>query len=148
MANFVHSVYAIVRRPIPVEVETWWVECCHCWRGQQVDRRGSLQDMSTGPRPHMVSQWYAWTAIVILALLFSKSLATRCFHSVVRPLPKKAELDDSHLKNYRPVSSIRGMSTLPFLSRLLERVVQNQLLRFDATLTVSTPSVLQHKLLW
>jgi len=61
-----------------------------------------------------------------LALLFTKSLATGCFpsvfkHAVVRPLPKKAELDDSQLINYRPVSN------LPFLSKLLERVVQNQL---------------------
>ena len=61
-----------------------------------------------------------------VALLFNKSLATGCFPSVfknavVRPLLKKVELDDSQLKNYRPVSN------LPFLSKLLERVVQNRL---------------------
>jgi len=53
-------------------------------------------------------------------------MATGCFpsvfkHAVVRPLLKKAELDDGQLKNYRPVSN------LPFLSKLLERVVQKWL---------------------
>ena len=56
-----------------------------------------------------------------LASLFSKSLASVFKHAAVRPLLKKAELDDSQLTNYRPVSN------LPFLSKLLERVVQNQL---------------------
>ena len=61
-----------------------------------------------------------------IALLFNKSLTTGCFPSVfknavVRPLLKKVELDDSQLKNYRPVSN------LPFLSKLLERVIQNRL---------------------
>jgi len=61
-----------------------------------------------------------------IALLFNKSLATVCFPSefkkaVVRPLLKKAELDASQLRNYRPVSN------LPFLSKLLERIIQNRL---------------------
>jgi len=59
-------------------------------------------------------------------LLLNKSLATGCFLSefkkaVVRPLLKKAELDASQLRNYRPVSN------LPFLSKLLEGIIQNRL---------------------
>ena len=40
---------------------------------------------------------------------------------MVGPLLKKVELDDSQLKNYRPVSN------LSFLSKLLEEAVQNRL---------------------
>jgi len=61
-----------------------------------------------------------------IALLSNKSLTTGCLPSefkqaVVRPLLKKSGLDSSLLKNYRPVS------TLSFLSKLLERVVQSRL---------------------
>ena len=61
-----------------------------------------------------------------IALLCNKSLTTGCFpaefkQAVVRPLLKKTGLDSSELKNYRPVS------TLSFLSKLLERVVQSRL---------------------
>jgi len=56
-------------------------------------------------------------------LLFSKSLTTGYFlqefrESVVRPLLKSSGLDANELKNYRPLSN------LPFLSKLLQKVVQ------------------------
>jgi len=62
----------------------------------------------------------------LIALLFNKSLASGCFPSgfktaVVRPLLKKLDLDATQPKNYRLVSN------LPFLSKLLERVVHNRL---------------------
>ena len=44
-------------------------------------------------------------------------------HAVVKPLLKKANLDPEILKNYRPVSN------LPFLSKVLERIVLSQLLQ-------------------
>jgi len=58
-----------------------------------------------------------------IALLFNASLSTGCFpakfkHAIVTPLEKKGTRDSSHLKNYCPVSN------LPFLSKLLEKVVQ------------------------
>ena len=61
-----------------------------------------------------------------ITLLFNTSLSTGCFpakfkHAVITPLLKKGSRDDSQLKNYRPVSN------LPFLSKLLEKVVQKQL---------------------
>jgi len=64
-----------------------------------------------------------------VALMFNKSLAASCFpngfkHAVVRPLLKRSGLDASDLKNYRPVSN------LSFLSKLLERTVQNRLQEF------------------
>ena len=46
-----------------------------------------------------------------------------CFkRAIVNPLLKKTGLDESELKNYRPVSN------LPFLSKILEKVVLKQLL--------------------
>jgi len=61
-----------------------------------------------------------------IALLINKSLSTGCFsgefkEAIVRPLLKRDGLDLNDLKNYRPVSK------LPFLSKLLERVVQARL---------------------
>jgi len=61
-----------------------------------------------------------------LTLLLNRSLSTGCFPSefkqaIVRALLKKSGLDADDQKNYRPVS------TLSFLSELLERIVQRQL---------------------
>ena len=64
-----------------------------------------------------------------ISMLFCKSLTTGCFPqefkaAVVRPLLKKTGLDASELRNYRPVSN------LPFLSKLLEKVVQVRIQAF------------------
>jgi len=61
-----------------------------------------------------------------VVLLFNKSLDTGCFQAefkqaVVRPLLKKSGLDTAEMKNYRPVSN------LSFLSKFLEKVVQDRL---------------------
>jgi len=61
-----------------------------------------------------------------IAVLFNLSLTSGCFpmefkEAIVRPRLKKTGLDTSERKNYRPVSS------LSFLSKLLERVVQTRL---------------------
>ena len=71
-----------------------------------------------------------------IALLFNESLSTGCFptkfkHAMVFPLLKKNSMDVNELKSFRPVSN------LPFLSKLLEKVIQTQLQSFldehDAT---------------
>ena len=59
---------------------------------------------------------------LFIALLVNKSLTTGCFpaefkEAIIRTLLKRDGLDLSDLKTYRPVSN------LPFLSKLLERVV-------------------------
>jgi len=61
-----------------------------------------------------------------VGLLFNKSLDTSCFpaefkQAVVRPLLKKSGLDTAEMKNYRSVSN------LSYLSKLLEKVVQDRL---------------------
>jgi len=67
--------------------------------------------------------------VLFIALLFNRSLVVGCFsiefkQAVVHPLLKKSGLDASNLKNYRPVSN------LSFLSKLLEKVLQDRLLAF------------------
>ena len=61
----------------------------------------------------------------IVADIIDKSMSSGvvppCFkHALVIPLLKKASLDPNCLRNYRPVSS------LPFLSKVLERTVLKQ----------------------
>ena len=60
------------------------------------------------------------TDIINMSLL-SGSFPDPLKSAVVRPLLKKPTLDPNELKNYRPVSN------LPFLSKLLERIVLEQL---------------------
>ena len=64
--------------------------------------------------------------IPIITDLVNKSLATGLFptpfkQALVRPLTKKATLDKDIYKNYRPVSN------LPYVSKLLEKVVAERL---------------------
>lgn len=60
------------------------------------------------------------TAIINLSL--STGVVPQQFkHAVVKPILKKNDLDCNELKNYRPVSN------LPFISKVLERVVLGQL---------------------
>jgi len=51
-------------------------------------------------------------------------LSRKYRHAVVFPLLKKHNLDASQPKNFRPVSN------LPYLSKILEKVVQSQLQKF------------------
>ena len=64
----------------------------------------------------------------IVVDIINKSLSSgvvpSCFkHALVRPLLKKANLDPNCLRNYRPISS------LPFLSKVPERIVLKQFLQ-------------------
>ena len=59
---------------------------------------------------------------IINASLASGSVPLSFKHASVKPLLKKSNLDPECLKNYRPVSN------LPFISKLLERIVLSQCL--------------------
>ena len=69
---------------------------------------------------------YIKTLLPIITTLVNKSI-TKSYvpatfrKAVVRPLLKKPGLDQNVLKNYRPVSN------LPFVSKILEKVVANRL---------------------
>ena len=78
------------------------------------------------PVPKWLVKKFGWQLAPFITRLFNVSLVTGCFpakfkHAIVLPQLKKNGLDKDQLKNYRPVSN------LPFLSKLLERVVQTQL---------------------
>jgi len=78
------------------------------------------------PVPTWLVKKFAWQLSPFITRLFNASLTTGCFpakfkHAIVLPLLKKNGLDKDQLKNYRRVSN------LPFLSKLLEKVVQTQL---------------------
>lgn len=56
-----------------------------------------------------------------LIYLFQLELFRVFKHAVVEPILKKPGLDPSHPENYRPISK------LPFVSKILEKVVAEQL---------------------
>lgn len=62
------------------------------------------------------------TTSIINSSLNSGIFPTAFKTSMVKPLLKKSNLDNSELSNYRPISN------LPFLGKLLEKIVFNQLL--------------------
>jgi len=60
----------------------------------------------------------------IMNLSLSSGSVPSCLkHAIIRPLLKKSHLDHDTLKNYRPVSN------LPFLSKVLEKIVARRLLK-------------------
>ena len=75
---------------------------------------------------------------MINASLTSSHVPADFKHAIVKPLLKKPTLDKDILNNYRPVSN------LPFMSKLVERVVAKQLnMHIDEhALTWHEPSLL------
>ncbi|KAK9396605.1 RNA-directed DNA polymerase from mobile element jockey-like [Crotalus adamanteus] len=64
-----------------------------------------------------------WLQAIINASLMEGSFPQPLKEAVVRPLLKKPSLDPAVLKNFRPVSN------LPFVGKVVEKVVASQLLR-------------------
>ena len=69
---------------------------------------------------------HAVTLVADITMLVNKCLAiglmpTQLKHAIISPLLKKAGLDPANLNNFRPITSI------PFLAKILERVVFDQL---------------------
>ncbi len=63
--------------------------------------------------------------VSIINLSLRLGQVPRCFkHAVVQPLLKKSSLDATSFNNYRPISK------LPFISKILEKVVAMQLNKF------------------
>ena len=78
------------------------------------------------------------TTLPVITNIINSSLASGTVPSdfktaVVKPLLKKPSLDKNHLKNYRPVSN------LPFISKILEKVVLSQLLSHLETNNLCNP---------
>ena len=78
------------------------------------------------PAPTWLVKEFADELVPFLTNMFNKSIVTGCFPELfkvaeVTPILKKPSLDASIPTNYRPISN------LPFLSKLLERVINDQL---------------------
>ena len=65
--------------------------------------------------------WVLQFFLLINTSLSTGSVPAAFKHAVVQPLIKKKNLDPSDLSNFRPISKLR------FLSKILEKVVFNQL---------------------
>ena len=81
---------------------------------------------SLDPIPTNLTKQYLNDIIPLITRIINTSLTSGTVPSqfkqaIVTPILKKKNLDNNHLKNYRPISN------LPFLSKVLERVVLNQL---------------------
>jgi len=105
------------------------------WRDVTSDEVGKLinaapnKSCRSDPAPTWLVMDMRGLLAAFLNMLFNKSLTTGCFPSqfkeaVVRPLLKKIGLGASERKKYRPVSN------LPFVSKLLEKVVQVRIQAF------------------
>ena len=78
-------------------------------------------DLDPIPTPILHEEITPIVADIVKSL--SRGVTPQCFkHALVKPLLKKANLDPNCLSNYRPVSN------LPFLSKVLERIVLKQFL--------------------
>ena len=75
------------------------------------------------------SKLLLWSVDTLLWLCSSQCLKT----AIVKPLLKKPSLDKNLLKNYRPISN------LPFLSKILEKVVLHKLLSHLQENNLSNP---------
>ena len=73
---------------------------------------------------HCINAVWVVAAHCIVNKSLSCGVVPQCFkHALAKPLLKKANLDPNCLTNYRPVSN------LPFLSKVLERIVLKQFLQ-------------------
>lgn len=71
--------------------------------------------------------------LIINTCLSSGSIPACLKHATVQPLLKKHNLDPKYLNNYRPISK------LPFISKVLEKVVLSQLSPFPTQHTILEP---------
>ena len=90
------------------------------------------------PLPTWLIKNHLPTIVPTLCQVVNLSLSTGCFPSVlskaiVTPILKKPSLDRQQLKNYRPVSN------LPFLGKLIERVVSSQVATYVDSNSLGEP---------
>ena len=89
--------------------------------------RSPSKQCTSDPLPTWLLKKCAAIVSPYLANLFNLSLGGGKFpspwkHAIVMPLLKKAGLDDTSVSNYRPISN------LPHVSKILERIVNSQLI--------------------
>ena len=131
---FVHKVEEIRRsfdpdRPIPTNpVEFSGTTVAEFQTVKTVAQEMPKKSCKLDPIPTSVLYDCLDEIIPIVTSIMNKSLSAgivpQCFkHALVKPQLKTASLDPNCLKHYRPVSN------LPFLSKVLERIVLKQFLQ-------------------
>ena len=101
-------------------------------------KRSPTKSCNLDPVPTNLLKDYSHVILPVITKIINQSLSSGIFPStfktaLIRPLLKKSSLDQEILKNYRPVSN------LPFLSKLLERIVLSRILPF-----LQTNNILDH----
>ena len=93
---------------------------------RKIIQKSPLKSCELDPLPTFLLKECIETLLPIITTIVNKSITESYVpatfrKAVVRPLLKKPRLDQNVLKNYRPVSN------LPFVSKILEKVVANRL---------------------
>lgn len=93
---------------------------------RKIIQKSPLKSCELDPLPTFLLKECIETLLPIITTIVNKSITESYVpatfrKAVVRPLLKKPGLDQNVLKNYRPVSN------LPFVSKILEKVVANRL---------------------
>uniref|UniRef100_A0A669B2I4 Reverse transcriptase domain-containing protein n=1 Tax=Oreochromis niloticus TaxID=8128 RepID=A0A669B2I4_ORENI len=126
------SHFSLVLDPVPAS------ECLTVFQQFQPVSYSALKDIidhlkiSGSPHDILPSRFFKEALHVIgpcILSLLNASLSSGCVpsvfkHAVVQPIMKKKNLDPNGLTNYRPISK------LPFISKILEKVVLKQLQAF------------------
>jgi hypothetical protein len=92
---------------------------------RKIIQKSPLKSCELDPLPTFLLKECIETLLPIITTIVNKSITESYVpatfrKAVVRPLLKKPGLDQNVLKNYRPVSN------LPFVSKILEKVVANR----------------------
>ena len=108
---------------------------CHWWICLKNNQQCICQVLSIWSHSHHASLWKPWHALAdhhehpLTTGIVPRDLKT----AVVKPLLKKTSLDKNLLKNYRPISK------LPFLSKILQKVLLHKLLSHLQESNLSNP---------
>ena len=94
----------------------------------------SLDPIPTSLLMECIDQLLPTITHIVNESLVKGIFPTPCKAAVVKPLLKKAGLDQNNLKNYRPVSN------LSFLSKVIEKVVLKQLFHYLNTHLLLSPN--------
>ncbi len=112
------SVFKEIDSKILEEIETSWME--EILEEIVLHLKSSTCYLDTLPTSFFKADLLEVVKVSLLSGTFPNSLKT----AVVKPLLKKRNLDNTMLSNYRPVSN------LPFIGKIVEKVVFNQLNKY------------------
>jgi len=142
-ANFFESKVNNLRRSLPTDVTPPKIseKCRHSFSEfakvseddvQKIIKSATITSCSLDPLPAELMKTCLPELLPTIIKIINASLTTGVVpsslkHAVIRPLLKKAGLDNEVFSNYRPISN------LPFLGKIIERVAVSQLQSYLST---------------